>query len=88
MVMRSRNRLWIIRSQVIAKKIINNCVDCHYRKNLLQGQKMAPLPNQRIGPSPIFDSVAVDLFGPLEYKDMVKKRVTGKEWHGDLCYSH
>jgi hypothetical protein len=24
--------------------------------------------------------MAVDLFGPLEYKDMVKKRVTGKGW--------
>jgi hypothetical protein len=24
--------------------------------------------------------MAVDLFGPLQYKDMVKKRVTGKGW--------
>ena len=28
----------------------------------------------------MFHSVAVDLFGPLKYRDMVKKRVTGKGW--------
>ncbi len=28
----------------------------------------------------MFHSDAVDLFGPLKYRDMVKKRVTGKGW--------
>ena len=41
---------------------------------------MAPLPEERIGPAPIFSSVAVDLFGPLTFRDMVNKRVTGKGW--------
>ena len=39
---------------------------------------MAPLPEDRIGPAPIFSSVAVDLFGLLTFRDMVNKRVTGK----------
>jgi hypothetical protein len=41
---------------------------------------MVPAPEHRIGPHPIFSTTAVDLFGPLEFKDMVKKRVTGKVW--------
>jgi hypothetical protein len=28
----------------------------------------------------VFSTTAVDLFGPLEYKDMVRKRITGKVW--------
>jgi hypothetical protein len=28
----------------------------------------------------VFSTTAVDLFGPLQYKDMVRKRVTGKGW--------
>jgi hypothetical protein len=38
------------------------------------------MPDFRLGPQPVFSTMAVDLFGPLEYKDMVKKRVTGKGW--------
>jgi Family of unknown function (DUF5641) len=41
---------------------------------------MAPLPEFRLGPQPVFSTTAVDLFGPLEYKDMVRKRITGKGW--------
>ena len=41
---------------------------------------MAPLHPSRIGPAPIFDSVAVDLFGPIEFRDMVRKRTTSKGW--------
>jgi Family of unknown function (DUF5641) len=46
----------------------------------LQQQKIAPLPEYRLGPQPVFSTTAVDLFGPLEYKDMVRKRITGKGW--------
>ena len=50
---------------------------------------MAPLHHSRIGHAPIFSSVAVDLFGPLKFRDMVKKRVTGKGGGGHVClYSH
>ena len=41
---------------------------------------MAPLPQERVGPAPIFDAVAIDLFGPLEFKDMVRKKISGKGW--------
>jgi transposase InsO family protein len=79
-VMRSRNKVWIIQGAKLAKTIISKCYECKLRYKPLQGQKMAPFHSSRIGPTPIFSSVAVDLFGPLEFRDMVKKRVTGKGW--------
>jgi hypothetical protein len=33
-----------------------------------------------LGPQPGFYTTAVDLFGPLKYKDMVRKRITDKGW--------
>jgi hypothetical protein len=43
-------------------------------------QKMAPLPEHRMGPTPPFFSTAVDLFGPLPIFESVNKRTTGKAW--------
>ena len=46
---------------------------------------MAPLPESRLPPSPVFDSTAVDLFGPIWIKDTVKKRSRGKCWGVLFC---
>jgi hypothetical protein len=35
---------------------------------------MGPLPDHRVGPSPIFQSVAVDLVGLIEYQGVIDKR--------------
>ncbi len=43
-------------------------------------QKMAPLPEHRIGPAPVFESTAVDLFGPITFQDTINKRGNGKAW--------
>jgi Family of unknown function (DUF5641) len=64
----------------IACKIKNQCYRCRILCKPLQQQKMAPLPEFRLGPQPVFSTTAVDLFGSLEYKDMVRKRITGKGW--------
>jgi hypothetical protein len=39
---------------------------------------MGPLPDHRVGPGPIFQSVAIDLFGPIEYQGIINKRQVGK----------
>ncbi len=44
------------------------------------GQKMGPLPDHRAQVGAMFQSVAIDLFGPVEYKQHVKKRQVGKGW--------
>ena len=41
---------------------------------------MGPLPEYRTGPARVFDSVAVDLFDPLEFQGTVNKRQTSKGW--------
>jgi hypothetical protein len=41
---------------------------------------MGPLPDHRVGPGPIFQSVAVDLFGPIEYQGVISNRQVGKGW--------
>jgi hypothetical protein len=43
-------------------------------------QKMGPLPDNRVQVGAMFQSVAEDLFGPIEYQQHVKKRQVGKGW--------
>jgi len=38
------------------------------------------LPEHRIGPAPVFESTAVDLFGPITFQDTINKRGNGKAW--------
>jgi hypothetical protein len=41
---------------------------------------MGPLPNHRVEVGAIFQSVAVDLFGPIEYQGLINNRQVGKVW--------
>ncbi len=43
-------------------------------------QRMGLLPNHRVGPCPIFQSVAIDIFGPIEYQGTVNRGQVGKGW--------
>ena len=66
----------IVQGAKLAKKVVQQCYVCRLNKKKLLNQVMAPLPEERVGPAPIFSSVAVDLFGPLIFRDMVNKKVT------------
>jgi hypothetical protein len=80
MVMRTRSRVWIMQGAKVAQKTKNKCFRCKLLWKPLQKQKMTPMPDNRLGPQPVVCTTAVDLIGPLGYKDMVKKRTTGKGW--------
>jgi hypothetical protein len=41
---------------------------------------MAPLPDHRMGPAPLFPLTPVDLFGPLTFNRTVNRRSTVKAW--------
>jgi hypothetical protein len=84
-VQRTRHVAWIIRAKALAKVVKNNCFTCKIRSKVLQQQIMAPLPASRLPPAPVFDSTAVDLFGPIKIKDTVRGRVTGKCWGVLFC---
>ena len=77
----SRSTAWIVRGGNLSKQIAHNCFKCKIINQSLAEQIMAPLPNQRLPPSPPFSYTAVDLFGPYKVRDTVKKRVT-KETYG------
>lgn len=64
----------------MAKCVLRNCFECKRRYKVLEKQIMAPLPQHRLPPAPIFGSTGVDLFGPLRIRDSVKKRVSKDCW--------
>jgi hypothetical protein len=82
MVMRSRSQVWISRVRPKAKAVKRACFVCKRIARRLGEQKMALLPEHRMGPTPPFfsTSTAVDLFGPLPIVGSVNKRSTGKAW--------
>jgi len=63
-----------------AKVIKDHCFRCRYLAKRCGEQLMGPLPSHRVGPAPIFDSTAVDLFGPFNCVDPYNKRKTIKCW--------
>lgn len=77
---RSRNVAWVIKGRRIAKQEKKNCFRCKIRDKVPEKQIMAPLPEHRLPPAPVFHSTAVDLFGPLEVVDTVKRRTSRKCW--------
>ena len=82
---RSRNKVWIIHGRKLSKKIVTSCYTCKVANKSVQGQSMAPVHENRVCPTAIFDWTAVDLFGPLSIRDTVKRRVTAKCWGVIFC---
>ena len=79
-VWRSRDRFWIPQARKIVKKIRSRCYRCKLLAKRSAGQVMAPLPRERVLPAPAWTFTSVDLFGPLEHVDMVRKRLKEKCW--------
>ncbi len=79
MIMRSRPHVWITRVRQRACAVKRACFICRRQTKKLREQKMAPLPDHRMGPTPPFWS-AVDLFGPVPIRGSVNKRSTGNAW--------
>jgi hypothetical protein len=77
---RTRKRVWIIHGRALADSIKAKCTECRLKEKRCMEQKMGPLPDHRVQMGAMFQSVAVDLFGPVEYQQHVKKRQVGKGW--------
>jgi hypothetical protein len=52
MTMRSRAHAWVVRAKKLAKSIKRGCFTCRRRAKVRETQKMAPLPEYRMGPPP------------------------------------
>jgi hypothetical protein len=77
---RTRRRVWIINGRALADSIKARCAECRLKEKKFMEQKMGPLPDHRAQVGAMFQSVAIDLFGPVEYQQHVKKRQVGKGW--------
>ena len=77
-IARVRSKYWILGIRRLVNSVISKCRTCKEKFKKLSVQKMSPLPEQRIKPSPPFQNVGLDYFGPFEIKGEVQKRVRGK----------
>ncbi len=64
----------------MAESVRFHCTECRLKEKRCMEQSMGPLPDHRVELGAIFQSVAVDLFGPIEYQRTVNKRQVGKGW--------
>ncbi len=81
---RSRRRVWIVNGRALADSIKARCTECRLKEKKCVEQKMGPLPDHRVQVGTMFQLVAIDLFGPIEYQQHVKERQVGKGW-GVVC---
>ena len=79
-VWKSREKYWIPQARRIVKGIRNRCYRCKLLNKRNAQQMMAPLPSTRVLPTPAWTYTSIDLFGPIEHVDMVRKRLKEKCW--------
>ena len=60
---------WIIGASTAVSRAISKCVTCQKLRGVVQEQRMAELPDDRMEPAPPFTNCAVDYFGPLTIKE-------------------
>jgi len=84
-LLRMRRVAWVVKGRRLAKKVVESCVICRKARAKKCKQIMSDLPPERTGPAAPFEFVTVDLFGPFEVKDEVKKRVRLKVWGIVYC---
>ena len=77
---RFRQQYWTPHGDKLAKSVKHHCQQCKLREAVLLKQEMAPLPEARLKPSPPFNKVMLDLFGPFLVRGEVQKRTSGKAY--------
>ena len=84
-ILRMRRKAWVIRGRRIAQKVVDNCILCKKARAKTCQQVMGDLPEERTRPTAPFEFTAVDLFGPYQVRDDIKRRVTMKVWGVVFC---
>lgn len=80
-----RKKAWILRGRVIAQKVVDKCIVCKKARARTCWQIMGDLPKERSSPAAPFQFTSVDLFGPYQVKDDVKRRVNMNVWGVLFC---
>ena len=71
-------KFWVPSARKIIKNIKVKCVLCRKLEKKIDHQSMGQRLDKQMKPSPAFYHCAVDLFGPFEIKDTVRRRVRAK----------
>lgn len=77
---RFRYQYWTPRGAKLARSVRNDCQLCRLRNPQQFTPVMGILPSDRMRPSPPFNGVMLDLFGPYLIRGEIQKRVTGKAY--------
>ncbi|CAB4033995.1 Hypothetical predicted protein [Paramuricea clavata] len=64
---RFRQLYWVIQGSKLAQSIKSKCQMCKLREAKFLEQQMGQLPEARLQPSPAFNHVMIDLFGPYSW---------------------
>ena len=75
-----QSKYWVPKARRIIYQVKHKCVICRKADHITLQQKMGQLPNRRLHASPPFFHTAVDIFGPFNIRDTVKKRTKGKAY--------
>ena len=73
-VVHVRNEVWIPKARKLASDLDKNCKICLLKRKKLAAQVMGNLPDCRVEPAPAFQSVCLDLFGPIIIRDDCVKK--------------
>lgn len=84
-LLRMRKKAWVIRGRRVAQKVVDGCICCRKARARRCQQVMGDLPLERTNPAAPFQFTTVDLFGPYQVRDEVKKRVSLKVWGIVFC---
>lgn len=84
-LLRMRKRAWIVKGRKLAKKVVDSCVTRRKAREKKCQQIMSDLPPERSNAARPFEFTTLDLFGPYEVKDEVRKKVRLKVWGIIFC---
>ena len=84
-LLKTMKKAWIVQGRRVVKEAMNGCVECRKRRVRACQQVMGILPTERTTPAEPFEYTTLDLFGPYEVTDCVKKRTTMKAWGVVFC---
>lgn len=81
---------WVIRGRIIARKVVNNCVQCFRSTPKFMSPLMAPLPRERVNIERPFAKTGLDFCGPILIRSGMRKITPTKSYicvFGDTCDS-